>query len=397
MKALSLFALILVVLLLAHRRAEAAGACTALGAGFLNVDACGARGDGKTNDAPAIGAAFAASRNVTCTAGKTYFVGAPVVIAADKTTLNATGCKFAPHLVPSTSGIFDIEANNVTLNGLNVMAGSGGWAVFAGFSKPVAHIMLKNETCDGSDNAPMSGCNQIAAVTDFKIDGWKDISSGYGLLQRSGTNSHSVSVTHFQASDMYGDLIAENSVSGTSTDWSVSSGSYNGAHGYQKPTTEQRFASYTTADGINISNVTAQHANGDSAVHFEGPAKNIRLSDDTFTDNLSSGGSDGYVTYNNSANNITATRIKCVFATAGNAPYCFGGGANSYSNQLNFTDVQCQDTSGLYAFGCFELDFHTGPASISGGGGTGLLKFLETKNTTNLTVRRTSVQNTKMP
>ncbi len=241
----------------------------------------------------------------------------------------------------------------------------------------------------------MSGCNQIGNVTDFRIDGWTDVSTGYGLLQKSGTNSHGVYVSHFRGSDLYNDLICENSVSGTSTDWVIDNGSFEGAHGYQKPATEERFASFTTADGIIISNVTVQHANGDSAVHFEGPAKNIRMMNDTFKDNLSSGGSDGYVTYNNSNNNITATRIRCIFASPGNAPYCFGGAANSYSNRLDFTDVECLDTTGLHAFSCFELAFHTGPANIVGGRGDGLLQHILTKNTTNLSVRGVTVRNTK--
>jgi len=398
MKIIRLFCIILRLLCSGHAiAANPATACTGPGTNsFLNVDACGAKGDGKTNDASAIASAFSNSRNVTCTAGKTYYVVHTVTVSSDNTTLNAKGCKFSPHLSPSTTAVFDIEASNVTLNDLSVRAGSGGSAVFAGMTRPVSKVTINDETCDGSDNAPMSGCNQIASVTDFRINGWTDVSSGYGLLQKSGTNSHNVSVAHFHSRDMYADLIAENSVSGTSTNWSVDDGTFEGSHGYQTPATEQRFASFTTADGITISNVTVQHANGDSAVHFEGSAKNIKLVNDTFKDNLSTGGSDGYVTYNNSANNISATQIKCIFATAGNAPYCFGGAANSYSNRLEFTNVECQDTTGLHAFGCFELDFHTGPTKITGGGGDGLLQFILTKNTTNLSVSGTNVTNSKV-
>ncbi len=123
--------------------ADTAPACAKHGNSFLNIDACGAKGDGKTNDAPAIAAAFLNSQNVTCTAGKTYYVASTVKIAADRTTLSANGCRFAPHLNPSTAPILDIEASNVTINGLHVMAGSGGWAIFAGMSKAVAHVMIK--------------------------------------------------------------------------------------------------------------------------------------------------------------------------------------------------------------------------------------------------------------
>ena len=399
MKIAGLIALFLALLCLAPASAaERKGACTARGANaFLNIDSCGARGDGKTNDAPAIAAAFSNSRNVTCSAGKTYYVGNTVTISADNTVFNARGCKFSPHPTPSTNAAFDIQANNVTFNDLFVMAGSGGWAVFAGISKPVSRITLRNETCDGSDNPPMSGCNQIGNVTEFRIDGWTDVSSGYGLLQKSGTNSHRVTVTRFRSSDMYGDLIAENSVSGTSTDWTIDGGAFAGSHGYPKPATEERFASFTTAGGIVISNVTVQHANGDSAVHFETTAKNIRIVNATFKDNLSTGGSDGYVTYNSSANNITASRVKCIFASPGNAPFCFGGAANAYSNRLDFTDIECVDTTGLYAFGCFELAFHTGPTRITGARGDGLLEFIQTKNTTNLSVSGSRAINTKAP
>jgi hypothetical protein len=362
----------------------------------LNVDAAGAKGDRVTDDAAAMQAAFARSRNVTCTAGKTYYVGHTVVISADGTNLSATGCKFAPHLKPSTIPMFDVEANDVTLRGLHGVAGGGGWLLFAGMSRAISHVILNDETCDGSDSPPMSGCNQIGNVTDFRIDGWTDTATGYALLQKSGTNSHNVTVTHFRASDMYADLIEENSVTGVSTNWVISNGDFAGSHGYPKPATEQRFAGFTTADGITISNVTVQHANGDSAVHLEGSAKNIRLTNDTFKDNLSSGGADSYVMYYNSDNNITATQIKCIFASDGNAPYCFGGGANSYSNALEFRNVVCQDTTGLHLFGCFELYFHAGSTRIIGGGGDGLSQFIVTKGTTNLSVSGTTVTNSKV-
>jgi len=363
---------------------------------FLNVDAAGAKGNGSTDDAAAIQGAFARSRNVTCTAGKTYYVGSVVRISTDGTTLNARGCKFAPHLKPSTSPMFDIEASSVTLNDLHVIAGGGGWATFVGMSKPISHIMFKDETCDGSDNPPMSGCDELGNVTDFKIDGWTDTATGYGLLQKSGTNSHGVSVTHFRASDMYADLFEENSVTGTSTDWVITNGTFEGSHGYPKPATEQRFAGFTTADGITISSVNVQHANGDAAVHLEGSAKNIKLVDDTFKDNLSTGGADANVMYYNSANNIAASNIRCLYTSTGNADFCFGGGANSFSNELEFRNVFCQDSTGRHLFGCFELDFHAGNTRIIGGGGDGLLQFIQTKSTSNLTVRGPVVTNSKV-
>jgi hypothetical protein len=348
----------------------------------LNVDACGAVGDNRTDDTAPFNAALAESRQVLCSHGKTYLIAGRLYAPLPNAVLDLTGCKLRLAEMPSTTQFLDIEVSNVTVRGLYLVGVGRGIQI--GATVPVHDIQIIDLICDSS--APGSGLSQCiywGAVTNLQVERPTFISTGYGMLQIPGKPSRGLRITHGSATDMYGDAIEQNGQdAGVAADMLIDDFTFNGSHGFPKPATEQRFAGFTSVNGLIITNSHIKNASGDSCLHLEGSSEHIALSNNTWTDCGVSGGNSGYIYPLTSSADITESGDAFVFTGAlPGETFAFDLSSGNYGNSLKIDNVKLTDLTGQHRFSGFNLAFHNGPVAIENTNARGLKTFVRLLST----------------
>ena len=359
------------------------------------VDHFGAVGDNQHDDTAAFNAALSASQRTVCTHNKTYLLKGIVHASLPNSVIDLSGCKIRIAEKSSTNQFLDIEAGSVTVSGLYLIGVGDGIQI--GASKPVSNIQILNFTCDSSAiPSGLSQCIYWGEVTNLTEDHPNFIGTGYGMLQIPSKPSHGLRVTHATATDMYGDAIEQNGqANGVASDILIDDFTFNGSHDFPKPATEERFAGFTSVNGLTITNSHIEKANGDACLHFEGTSKHIVLANNSWTDCQVSGGNSGYVYIATSTADIKETYD--TFTFTGAVPgevFAYDTSSNSYSNPMAIRNVRLIDSSGQHRFGGFNLSFHYGPVAIQGAQARGLKDFVHMISTADVTVANSQVIDT---
>jgi hypothetical protein len=329
------------------------------------VDHFGAIGDNQHDDTTAFNAALSASRHIVCTHNKTYLLNGIVHASSPNSVIDLSGCKIRIVEKPSTNQFLDIEASSVTVRGLYLIGVGDGIQI--GAIKPVSNIQILNFTCDSSAiPSGLSQCIYWGEVTKLTVDHPTFISSGYGMLQIPSKPSRGLTVTHATATDMYGDAIEQNGqANGVANDVLIDDFTFNGSHDFPKPATEERFAGFTSVNGLTIINSHVKNANGDACLHFEGTSAHIILSDTVLTDCQVSGGNDGYIYFLTSTADFRSVRNTFIKTSKlGGGIYAFSTQSGNYANPITSTNDSFIDESGSHGLGGFNLAFHTGMVTI---------------------------------
>lgn len=351
----------------------------------LNVNQCGAYGDNNTHDdSAAFSYAFAASTHVVCTAGDIYGLRAQVTGVQVNTTFDCSGAKILLAESPSSTQFLDIEVKGFTAQ--NVVLTGVGNGFQLGNTADASNAKFLNVTVD-SVSSGIDHVFYLGTATGVWIDKCKLTATGYGVLQISNKATNDVLITNCQASDMYADAIEQNGGGVGSKNWTISNFIFDGSHSFPSAQLEERFAGFTSVDGLVISNSQVKNANGDSCVHLEGTVTRITLTGNIFHDCLTAGGNDGYIYILTSTANITAsgnTFYQTSATTA--AQFAYSTASGNYGGDMTVTGDRFFDTSGGHHFGAFNLTFHTGITKITGGSGDGLAYYVQAFSTNNLTV-----------
>ena len=361
----------------------------------VNVEHFGAIGDNQHDNTAAFNAALSGSRHIVCTRNKTYLLKGIVRAALPNTTMDFSGCKIHIAENPTTIQFMDIEADNVTVNGLYLIGVGNGIQI--GASKPVSNIQILNFTCDSSATpSGLSQCIFWGEVTNLIVDHPNFIGTGYGMLQMPSKPSHGLKVTHGTATDMYGDAIEQNGqANGVATDILIDDFTFNGSHGFPSPATEERFAGFTSVDGLTITNSHVKQANGDACLHFEGSSKHIALSNNSWADCQVSGGNSGYIYVLTGSADIKENGDTFTFTGAvPGAVFAYDTSSNSYGNAITAQNLKIVDSSGQHRFGGFNLLFHFGPVVIQNVQASGLSDFVRMVSTVDVTVANSQVADT---
>jgi hypothetical protein len=238
-------------------------------------------------------------------------------------------------------------------------------------------------------------CIYWGAVNELIVDHPVFIATGYGMLQIPHQASNGMRIMHAVASDMYNDAIEQNGQDGVATDIVIDDFTFNGSHGFPKPATEERFAGFTSVNGLTITNSHVKNANGDACLHLEGSSKHIVLANNSWTDCEVSGGNSGYIYISTSTADINETNDKFTFTGVGpHDAFAYDTSSNSYHNPMTLRDLTLIDSSSQHRFSGFDLMFHSGPVVIQRARAAGLKDFVHMISTADLTVSNSQVTDT---
>jgi hypothetical protein len=331
----------------------------------LNVDQCGAYGDNNIHDdTAAFNAALAASKHIVCTANKTYGVRGIISVASSNTTLDLKGCILKLAETPSTNHFLSITVNYTTVNDLHLTGIGNG----IGISGGATTTSINRFHCDSAlVAAGLSECIYLGAANGVFVDQFRMTSTGYGVLQQSGTTVNNVKISRVTADDMFADFFEQNGTpSGPMSDVTLDRIAFNGCHGFPKPATECRFVGTTSVQGLTISNSQARNGAGDACLHFEGTSAHIQMSNTVLIDCQVGGGNNGYIYFLTSSADFRSTHNTFVkTAKLQGAIFAFTTLSGSYSNPIISIDDTFIDENATHSFGGFDLGFHNGPVTIT--------------------------------
>lgn len=374
------------------------------GQASLNIDQCGAIGSGVVDDTARINAALSASKQVVCTAGKTYEVMGLLSPVANS-TVDFAGCIIAINETGSAANAFmNIAVNGVTVRNVHairtfVSGGTGGGAgIQVGITASANNTLIDNFYCDSSALATeLAECIRYGSGANLTINNFHAKSTGYGILQNSSGVFTDLKVTNAIAEDMYSDFLEQNASGGRTTNLTVDNLQFQGCHNFPTPETECRGIGVVSTFNFTLSNSTIYQASGDACVHLEGASTHIKIIGSTFWDCQVSGGNDGFIYVLTSSANLNLTGNTFIVDNAYTCSGCYalGNGAAAYANAITATGNTIIDLQSAHQIGGFDLSGYVGNADIVGntmqGGSTFALLFSSGTASTEINISSNNV------
>lgn len=309
----------------------------------VSVKDFGATGDGTTDDRNAFQEALNTGKSVYVPQG-TYAVGSTISLTADGQCLYGDGnlsvikttATAAPIRISDKDGtaVRNLKIDAFTANtnpGINISGGSSG-------------IDIENVYFYGGNQRVYLGACDHIRVTGCTFD-----STGYGVIQRSGTASSFGIVSNCIARNVSSDFVELNcnlNDSGApnppaSRNWIIADNQFSSSRDYPTPGTEDRFVGITEVENVTITGNVVERSQGDAPIHLEDLRGETVISNNIISNCVPSGGNTGLIFIINSAENcIIDGNIFAITDPAlnGTTISAYASNSGTYSNKTVFSN-----------------------------------------------------------
>jgi hypothetical protein len=349
---------------------------------MISVKDFGATGDGTTDDSGALQAAITAAGAQNATLyipDGTYYYTSLLTIS---NAMTITGDGYGSQLKPNTP-----SGNNIRVNASNVLiekirmegTSPGGFAV--GYSGAVTNVTFQN--CFFKDVGQVVW---LWTAKDVTVQNCVFDTTGYGVIQQSGSVSSFVLVDNNIAKNMKADFVEANCASSApSESWTITNNIYEGAQGFPTTATEQRFVGITSVKNVIISGNNVQKCNGDAPIHLEDSLGETIIANNIIDNCLCTNGNNGYIYLLNNAENVIIEG-NMFFRTNASlaAAYAVDVTSASYSNNIQFSGNRVIGNGASGNFSFMNAGFHNGRAIISNNMFASLNSVMDINNTQNV-------------
>ena len=309
----------------------------------VSVKDFGATGDGTTDDRNAFQAALDTGKSVYIPQG-TYAIGSTISLFADGQCLYGDGNL---SVIKTTATTAQIDINNkdsTAIKNLKIDA-------FAANTNPGIYAYGGSSGVD-IENVYFYGGNQrvyLGVCDHIRVTGCTFDSTGYGVIQKSGTASSFGIVSNCIARNVNADFVELNcnlNDSGVpnppaSRNWIIADNQFSGSQDYPTPGTEDRFVGITEVENVTITGNVVERSQGDAPIHLEDLRGETIISNNIISNCVPSGGNTGLIFILNSAENcIIDGNIFAITDTAlnGTTISAYSSNSSTFSNKTVFSN-----------------------------------------------------------